>query len=91
MPSLHVMFVFIIGIYTYRINRFIGVIAYIYSFIIFVGSVHLAWHYAVDGIVALVLGVMTWTVSGKILGARKHFMGAPDGHPYASPVSRPHE
>jgi hypothetical protein len=67
MPSLHVMFALLIGFYLWRINRTVGGALLIYAAIIFVGSVHLAWHYAVDGIAALVLAMITWRVSGWLV------------------------
>jgi PAP2 superfamily len=52
MPSLHnaisVLYVFA----AFRIGKLIGWTMVAYAIVIFIGSVHLAWHYAVDGIVA---------------------------------------
>jgi membrane-associated phospholipid phosphatase len=67
MPSLHIMFALLIGFYLWRINRAVGGALLVYAAIIFVGSVHLAWHYAVDGIAALVLAMITWRVSGWLV------------------------
>ena len=50
MPSLHnaiaVLYVFI----AFRFGKLLGWVAAAYAVIIFIGSIHLGWHYAVDGI-----------------------------------------
>ncbi|TSB04265.1 hypothetical protein FOM92_02180 [Sphingorhabdus contaminans] len=50
MPSLHnaiaVLYVFL----AFRFGKLIGWVATAYAVIIFIGSIHLGWHYAVDGI-----------------------------------------
>ncbi|MDA5092894.1 hypothetical protein O2N63_02235 [Aliiroseovarius sp. KMU-50] len=38
--------------------------------IIWIASVHLAWHYAVDGLVAGVAVWITWVVIRQLLGLR---------------------
>lgn len=52
MPSLHnaiaVLYVFM----AFRLGRLLGTVMAIYAVIIFIGSIHLGWHYAVDGIFA---------------------------------------
>lgn len=52
MPSLHnaiaVLYIFV----GFRFGKLLGWVMVAYAVIIFVGSIHLGWHYAVDGIVA---------------------------------------
>jgi hypothetical protein len=66
MPSLHIMFALLIAFYVMKRNKALGYALLVYAGIIFIGSIHLAWHYAVDGIVALVLALAAWRVSGWI-------------------------
>lgn len=57
MPSLHVGFAFLyMLVATKPIWR---IVAFAYSMVIFLGSVHLGWHYAVDGIAA---AAGTWLI-----------------------------
>lgn len=67
MPSLHIMFCLLVAFYVYDINRVLGLFLYFYAIIVCIGSVYLGWHYAVDGIAAIVLAVATWFASGWVL------------------------
>lgn len=63
MPSLHnaiaVLYVFV----GFRFGKLLGWVMAGYAVIIFIGSVHLAWHYAVDGIVAAFAMWGIWKVA----------------------------
>ena len=48
--------------------------AYVFAAVIMVGSVHLGYHYSLDGYVAGLMTVLIWLVSGRLaqrLGARE--------------------
>jgi hypothetical protein len=66
MPSVHNALALLFALAAFRINRAAGWLFAAYAFVIWVGSIHLGWHYAVDGIVgdALTLGI--WVVSGRL-------------------------
>ena len=38
---------------------------------IFLGSIHLAWHYAVDGIVAIAMALIIWRLAGWLARERR--------------------
>lgn len=67
MPSLHVTIAVLMAITIYKLNRKIGYVAWVYAFFIQVGSVHLAWHYAIDGYIGALLVVILWHSIGYIL------------------------
>lgn len=54
MPSLHNAIAVLYVFAAFRIGKLIGWFMVGYAVIIFIGSIHLAWHYAVDGIVATI-------------------------------------
>jgi len=66
MPSLHIAQAVLVALAAQRYSPKLAVMAWVYAALIFVGSVHLGWHYAVDGYVALVLTVALWWAVGKV-------------------------
>lgn len=67
MPSIHnataALFVFA----GFRINKFTGWLMTIFSACILIGSVHLAWHYAIDGYAGILIAWAGWWGAGRIL------------------------
>lgn len=76
MPSLHVALPALFAFWGWRVDRRIGLALAVYTALIFVGSVHLGWHYAVDGYVAVVTAAMVWWACGRVLAAYERL-----GHP----------
>ena len=37
-----------------------------YALVIWIGSIHLGWHYAVDGLVSIALTIVIWKLMGKL-------------------------
>lgn len=67
MPSMHVTSTVLIAILCSRTHRLAGLAAWIYTALIVLGSVHLAWHYAVDSIMGAALAVTFWFAAGLLL------------------------
>ncbi|MGH7542571.1 MAG: phosphatase PAP2 family protein [Gemmatimonadota bacterium] len=66
MPSLHVAVPVLFTIVAWGVDRRLGVLFGVYTALILVGSVHLAWHYAVDGYVTLALVPAVWWLAGRL-------------------------
>jgi hypothetical protein len=64
MPSMHVAVASVMALAAWERNRWLGLMGWGYALIIFLGSVHLNWHYAVDGYVAVVGTMLIWGLSG---------------------------
>jgi hypothetical protein len=60
MPSLHNAIAFLYVLLAFRIGRTAGLIASLFALTTFVGSIHLGWHYAVDGLVAFAGTYAVW-------------------------------
>ena len=67
MPSMHVSMVFLFALLGWRSNRLIGIMFSIYVIIIMIGSVHLGWHYAIDGYVAILGTLVIWHCVGLFI------------------------
>jgi membrane-associated phospholipid phosphatase len=69
MPSLHVAIVVLIGLcFRFRLPRWQWG-AWTYAGVIFVGSIHLGWHYASDGLVGALGAWAIWRGTGFIFPA----------------------
>ena len=66
MPSVHVTSSAIMMFLGWRLNRWAGAALTLFFTVILLGSVHLAWHYAVDGIAGILLAVVFWAAAGAI-------------------------
>lgn len=64
LPSMHVATAVLLALAGWRINRAAGVALSIYAVIIMIGSVHLGWHYALDGYVGTAGAYVVWRVVG---------------------------
>jgi hypothetical protein len=67
LPSMHVSIAILVALSLYRLNRTAGYLAYAFAALIQIGSVHLAWHYAVDGYVSIILTVLLWKLVGRFI------------------------
>jgi hypothetical protein len=55
MPSIHVSAAVLFALLAWRVDRRLGIAFTIYAAVIMIGSVHLAWHYAIDGYLSVAL------------------------------------
>lgn len=69
MPSLHVAVAFLNMLLAYKVGRKIGHAFAAFFVLILLGSVHLGWHYAVDGYLAVIVTAAIWWGMGKIIRA----------------------
>lgn len=69
MPSMHCAIAFLYWVAVRRISPKWGAFFGVFFFITWVSSVHLAYHYAVDGLVSLLAVAAIWAVSQRIITA----------------------
>ena len=67
MPSMHVAIAFSSVLLAFATNRWLGAVSTVFCALILIGSVHLGWHYASDGYVAIIGTWLIWRSVGWIL------------------------
>jgi PAP2 superfamily len=69
MPSLHVAIAFLCFLVAWEYGRhwWAKLLGFVFFGFILVGSVHLGWHYAVDGIVSVVVTGLIWWGTGRFV------------------------
>lgn len=66
MPSLHNALAVLFVCAGRHVSRRLGTGLAIYAAVIWLGSIHLGWHYALDGLVALAATLATWKLTGVL-------------------------
>jgi hypothetical protein len=65
MPSVHNGLAALFAFAAFRINRKAGWAMAFYAALIWIGSIHLGWHYAIDGLVSFALAWGIWRAAGR--------------------------
>jgi hypothetical protein len=66
MPSVHIALAVQFACGAFAIRRWLGWVLAVYSVVIWIGSIHLGWHYALDGIVAAAIIIPIWLLCGRL-------------------------
>lgn len=66
MPSLHVAMAMLSALAARRLSRVAGGLLFGFTFLIFLGSIHLGYHYAVDGLVGASMTAALWLAAGVL-------------------------
>ena len=69
MPSMHVAMAFLFWLGIRKVSRAAGWVFFGFFVAIWLASVHLAYHYAADGLVSVIATAVLWKASGAILQA----------------------
>ena len=70
MPSMHIATCTSFTLVAFGVNRKLGYLFAAFTAIVQIGSVHLGWHYAIDGYVAAIGTVLIWLMVGWLLRRR---------------------
>jgi hypothetical protein len=62
MPSVHVSSAFLFMMVGWKAGRMPGILLTAFFFLILTGSIHLAWHYAIDGYAGCAVAAILWAV-----------------------------
>jgi hypothetical protein len=66
MPSMHNGLAVLFAVAAFQIHRAAGLALAAYAALIWIGSIHLGWHYAVDGPVAALVTIAVWRMSAPL-------------------------
>lgn len=66
MPSIHIATTALFALSMRNIYPILEKLLYCYTLVIWVGSIHLGWHYASDGLVSGLCVIVIWHYSGKL-------------------------
>jgi len=66
MPSMHLATTALMTFHSFQLNRWLGWFMTAFLIVMLVGSVHLGWHYAIDGYLAIPLTYLLWKASGRL-------------------------
>jgi len=66
MPSVHNASALLLVLATWNKSLFVRIVAITHAVLIFIGSVHLAWHYAVDSYIAWAMMLLIWWAVGPL-------------------------
>lgn len=78
MPSMHVSIAVLLALLYKNFNRWMGWAMTIFAIIIQIGSVHLGWHYAVDGYLSGVVTIGIWLIVKNFLNNKGRESFSPD-------------
>ncbi len=67
MPSVHVATAFLLALAGRAYGKFLRRALWLFFVLILAGSVHLGWHYAVDGYLAILVTGMIWWLMGRVI------------------------
>jgi membrane-associated phospholipid phosphatase len=65
-PSMHNALAALLALVAWRMHRVLGILMTIFAGLILLGSVHLAWHYAVDSYAGILIAILSWWMAGRL-------------------------
>ncbi len=63
-PSMHNAIAALLALAAWRVSRKLGIFMTAFAAIILLASVHLGWHYAVDGYAGIAIAIVCWKLGG---------------------------
>jgi PAP2 superfamily protein len=78
MPSVHNALAMLFALAAFRLHKGAGWIFGGYAALIWIGSIHLGWHYALDGLLAFVLTWVIWLAAGRLAASLDRSEPAPE-------------
>ena len=81
MPSVHVGLAVLFALAARHVSRPLGYLFAAYALLIWIGSIHLGWHYGLDGVASVALTLGIWRVCGRIADRLERPLFSPGAQP----------
>ncbi len=65
-PSMHVAIATLIMLLSWQVSRWLGIAATLFLAVTMLATIHLGWHYAIDGYISLAAVPAIWAFSGRV-------------------------
>jgi hypothetical protein len=78
-PSIHNAMAVLFALVGYRFNRGFGLFMTAFAVLIWIGSIYLNWHYAIDGIVGAAGAIVLWHIAGWLVSLTEQDPLQPSG------------
>jgi hypothetical protein len=86
LPSVHNAMAVLFALVSFRAHRLLGLAMSLFALLIWIASVYLNWHYAVDGLAGAAGAVLVWVASGKIIDGLLAWSGGHRGRASPAPA-----
>ncbi|MDX8468328.1 phosphatase PAP2 family protein [Mesorhizobium sp. VK23B] len=86
-PSVHVGLAMLNALFVREYSRLLGAVALLYVAFVAVSSVYLAWHYAIDGYVAVIVVSVIYVVARKLIPADRRLVPSMPARTVDCPVA----
>ena len=73
MPSMHVAMSWIIAFHGLKIQKVLGWALVAFAILIQLSSVHLGWHYAIDGYLGFIVAIVCWIFAKRLAKLQNHY------------------
>ena len=65
-PSMHNAIAVLLALFAWKHSRIAGILVTVHAVLVFIGSIYLGWHYAVDAYAGIAIAFFSWWLAGRL-------------------------
>ena len=65
-PSMHNAIAVLLALFAWKHSRIAGILVTVHAVLVFIGSIYLGWHYAVDAYAGIAVAFFSWWLAGRL-------------------------